>query len=402
MFFDSPQLLHWLSMKKRMKFVFVSTMEGYPWGGSEELWSQSAIWLAQNGHEVSASVRFWPQPLKPIEKLAEKGICVQRRSITLRDFLDYGVAKLRRSTEKRPAGLAVFKKWISSKKPHLICFSDGGFASSPLMMRACYDLGVPYVSLGQMNDVSQWPQDDQLEDIQFGLMNARKVFFVSMTNRKMAEHQIGRFLPHAEVVWNPFTVNAALNFPWPKLGENKCWKFACVARLEVKAKGHDLVLQVLAQEKWRSRPFHLTLYGAGPNEKSLRSMVEMLGLQDRVTFAGHIDNIDVAWHENHALVLASRFEGLPLALIEAMLCNRVAIVTNVAGNPDITLDNVTGFLASAPTVEHLDAAIERAWERREEWKSIGRKAGEYIRSLIPEDPAAHFAQKLIDIANEKL
>ena len=39
-----------------MRFAFVSTMADWPWGGSEELWSQTAVQLRRDGHDVQASV----------------------------------------------------------------------------------------------------------------------------------------------------------------------------------------------------------------------------------------------------------------------------------------------------------------------------------------------------------
>lgn len=267
-----------------------------------------------------------------------------------------------------------------------------------MMMKACYNLGIPYVSLGQANTVGLWPKDDQLEEVRFALLNAKKVFFVSKENLELTEYQIGTSLPHAEVVWNPFNVGYDADPPWPVCTNKGFLNLACVARLETNAKGQDLLFRVLGMDKWRKRSLQVTIYGKGPNLNSLTAMVEMLDLQKQVMFAGHVDNVEKIWAENHGLILPSRYEGLPLALVEAMLCNRVAIVTNVSGNPEVVVNNITGFLADAPTVEHLDAAMEMAWERRDEWEVMGKKAGEHIRSLIPEDPAAEFAEKLLEIA----
>jgi glycosyltransferase involved in cell wall biosynthesis len=383
---------------KKFKFLFVSTMEGYPWGGSEELWSRSAVWLVQNGHTVSASVHYWEQPHEKLDNLSKYGIVIQQRKISLWDFFDYGMTKLKRKPNNRPIGLNIFKKWVHSQRPDLICFSDGNFAGNPLMMEICNLHGIPYVIVGQANSVESWPKDDQSESIRIGLAKARKVFFVSRENLELAEFQIGMHLPHAEVVWNPFNVRYDVIPHWPEAAKDNIWKLACVARLETRAKGQDLILRVLAQPKWQARPLHLTFYGSGPNEKSLKSMTEMLDLSKMITFAGHVDNIEKVWRENHALILPSRFEGLPLAMLEAMLCNRMAIVNDVSVNKDVIIDNVTGFLASAPTLKLLDSAMEQAWARREEWEAMGCKAGEYIRSLIPKDPAADFAKRLVELA----
>ena len=51
---------------------------------------------------------------------------------------------------------------------------------------------------------------------------------------------------------------------------------------------------------------------------------------------------------------------MPLSLVEAMLCRRPCIATDVGGNRELIRDGVNGFLAKAPTVESLDEAMNRA------------------------------------------
>jgi len=85
-----------------------------------------------------------------------------------------------------------------------------------------------------------------------------------------------------------------------------------------------------------------------------------------------------------------------------MHCGRPVIVTDVAGNTEIVQDGVTGFIAEAPTERHLHAALERAWEQRQNWESMGKAAAQAIRELMPADPAAIFAQKLLTVADEGL
>ena len=92
-------------------------------------------------------------------------------------------------------------------------------------------------------------------------------------------------------------------------------------------------------------------------------MVEHLGLTN-VEFAGHQNNIEEIWRKHHALVLPSRFEGMPLVVVEAMLCGRPCIATDVGGNRELVRDGINGFLAKAPTVELLDEAMNRAWDNR--------------------------------------
>jgi glycosyltransferase involved in cell wall biosynthesis len=116
-----------------------------------------------------------------------------------------------------------------------------------------------------------------------------------------------------------------------------------------------------------------------------------------VRFGGFVPDVHRIWADYHALVLPSRYEGLPISLVEAMLCGRPSIVTNVSGNPELLEDNVTGFVAAAPTAALLDEAMERAWTRRAEWPAMGVAAAEQVRRRVPPDPAAVFADQLLEL-----
>jgi glycosyltransferase involved in cell wall biosynthesis len=113
-----------------------------------------------------------------------------------------------------------------------------------------------------------------------------------------------------------------------------------------------------------------------------------------VTFGGFSDDMAEVWSRHHGLVLPSRCEGLPLVVVEAMLSGRVPIVTDVGGNREAVDDEVTGFVAAAATEDALDDAMERAWQRRGEWRAIGAAASLKIRTLVPADPAAVMAAML--------
>jgi glycosyltransferase involved in cell wall biosynthesis len=156
------------------------------------------------------------------------------------------------------------------------------------------------------------------------------------------------------------------------------------------------LFDVLGQPKWRTRPLQVTLFGGGGNYRGLVALSQMLDLTT-VGFGGFVSDVRSIWATHHALVLPSRHEGLPLSLVEAMLCGRPAIVTDVAGNTELVEDNVTGFVAAAPTPSLFDDALERAWDRRSEWPVIGAAAARSVRQVIPADPAATFADDLMTL-----
>jgi glycosyltransferase involved in cell wall biosynthesis len=112
---------------------------------------------------------------------------------------------------------------------------------------------------------------------------------------------------------------------------------------------------------------------------------------------GYEPNIESIWAAHHALILPSRGEGLPLALVEAMWCGRPAIVTDSGGNAEIVEEGVTGFVADWPNTKAINDALERAWQRRGAWCEMGMAAAEEIRKRLPDDPVGKFCDNLLSL-----
>ncbi len=85
---------------------------------------------------------------------------------------------------------------------------------------------------------------------------------------------------------------------------------------------------------------------------------------------------------------------MPLTLVEAMLCGRACIVTDVGGSRELVRDDVNGFLAKAPTAELLDEAMNRAWESRGRLREMGGRAAEDVRKWVSADPAEDLVREL--------
>jgi glycosyltransferase involved in cell wall biosynthesis len=158
-------------------------------------------------------------------------------------------------------------------------------------------------------------------------------------------------------------------------------------------KGQDVLFEVLADNKWKSRNLSITLCGKGLYEDYLKDLANFYALSN-VTFGGQ-QPVDKIWEDHHALLLPSRKEGMSLALIEAMMMGRFGISTDVGGAREIIEDNVNGFIAKGPTAELLDEAMERAWARRNDWQNISEKAFHSIRQQIPINPSGYLADKII-------
>lgn len=384
-------------MSARKKFLFVTTNCDSPWGGSEVLWSDAARILSKQGHAVSCSVVKWPTMATAVVKLKQDNIEIFERSVgELRpgsNTIKRGMGAVSRWASKRSLA-----RWLSAKNPDLICISIGSPADDLSLMEVCALAGRPYAIVVQANSETVWPEDDRALRLARFFSNASKVYFVSARNKELLETQLAISLPQGEVVRNPFNVRYNADVPWPKA--NDVVRLACIARLEPRAKGQDLVLKVLASEPWKSRAISVSFFGRGHMESGLKRLAEKLGLAEKVCFPGHIDNIESVWADHHALILPSRYEGLPLALVEAMLCGRPAVLTDVAGNTEFFEDGVCGFVAEAPTETHLAEAMERFWQSRTKWQEMGAAGRLAVKRSVSADPSADFAQALLTLSTK--
>src|SRR5690606_10953256 len=143
-------------------------------------------------------------------------------------------------------------------------------------------------------------------------------------------------------------------------------RLACVARIDVEQKGHDVLLSALASPRWRDREWSLDLYGTGPDEGYVRDLLGLYGLASRVAVRGVSHDIAGVWREHDVLVLPSRREARGIAITEAMAAGRPAVATAVGGIPDSVVDGVTGLLVTAPTHDAWAHGLERLWSNRDQ------------------------------------
>lgn len=377
-----------------MKVFFYSGMAGSPWGGSEELWSRAAIRMAHEGHAVFACVRAWPQPVKQVQALAQSGVKVYHRTEQL-PLTQRAMNKLaHKAGLKPPYGTQVWlRRLLKETQPDLVVVSQGGISDGLQAMETAYQLKIPYMSVVQANSESFWPSDEIADRLLVVATHARLNMFVARSNRDLFFRQIGQKLNNCCIVWNPPNPTAVCDGSWPVTDVEL--SLACVARLDPIAKGQDILFEVLAQPQWHERSVRLHLYGTGMNPRSLSRHAKSLGIEAKVRFEGYVPDVSAIWKKHHALILPSRYEGTPLALVEAMLCGRPVICTSVAGMADLAQDTFNGFIAETASIPHLSDCMERAWSNTGELEKLGQNARKRIKYLMPKDPIDEFKQRLI-------
>lgn len=122
-------------------------------------------------------------------------------------------------------------------------------------------------------------------------------------------------------------------------------------------------------------PARLVIAGTGPLESEMRRLSTELGLDHRVRFLGFEQDVRRWMQAADGLVLSSRWEGLPMALLEAAACALPAVATSVPGTSEVIVDGETGFLAAPGSSVALQGAITRLMRTpMEERKAMGERA----------------------------
>lgn len=375
-----------------MKIAFFSTMAGQPWGGSEELWSRAAHVLLSQGHEVCFNTLAWPAIPAPLQRLKHRGAraCFRGRWRMGRG-LRTTLRKLR-LTRRR------YRAWLMRQRPDFVLVSFACHTDDPQIAITCRDAGIPYAILLQAAGSHSWIDPRGIDDFRAAYLGAERCYFVSSENRDAVESNLATQLPCAEIVDNPFNVRVDAAPSWPSA--NPYWKLACVARVNYATKGQDLIARVMRMPKWRQRPLRVAIWGSdNGNLQQLRQSIRSYGIGEQLIYMGLSHDIEQLWSEHHGLLLPSRAEGNALSLIEAMMCGRLPITTNVGRASELIDDNENGFIAPAPTVELLDEALERAWHERADWQSMGQRAASAIRARHSLTPAEDFADRILDVAS---
>jgi glycosyltransferase involved in cell wall biosynthesis len=373
-----------------MKIGIVTTIRWVGWGGSEQLWADAAELALADGIDVIVSRYTLPNVGSRFTTLQESGAKLLVHRPAYPPFFHRNIQRVKEKVLGWQEFFPVDKKSpfrnLFAERPNVICINQGDAYSLldlPDLIEYCDQTAVPVVVVCQAAINHRALEDRERELIRGFYRKAYKVAFVAEENLRTVERQIAAGFPNAIVLRNPVNITSAEMVNWV---ENDTINLASVARLEVVNKGQDILFEVLGGPQWRKRNWKLNLYGSGPQENYLRTLAEFYQISDKVEFAGHVADIRKVWEQNHLLVMPSRIEGTPLSLVEAMLCGRPSVVTDIAGMTEWVKEGDTGFVAEAPSPHAFAGALERAWSQQGQWKQIGENAHQF--AMAHYDPNA--------------
>jgi glycosyltransferase involved in cell wall biosynthesis len=139
----------------------------------------------------------------------------------------------------------------------------------------------------------------------------------------------------------------------------------------VPQKDHLLLIEAMTRvdADWR-----LLLVGDGPLRARVEEAISRAGLRDRVECLGDRSDIASLLAAADLFVLSTRWEGLPLSILEAMRAGLPVVATDVGGVGEAVTDGVTGYLTRAGDVEQMRGRIGELLGSRPRLRSMGAAA----------------------------
>jgi glycosyltransferase involved in cell wall biosynthesis len=125
----------------------------------------------------------------------------------------------------------------------------------------------------------------------------------------------------------------------------------------VPQKAQHILIEAAAQVAAQRPDTRVVLLGEGPLAEELAAQAAQAGVQDQVIFSGFRNDVADILAASQIFVLSSAWEGLPIALLEAMAAGCAAVCTDVGGVSQVLEHGVTGLLVPPNDPAALAAAL---------------------------------------------
>lgn len=123
-------------------------------------------------------------------------------------------------------------------------------------------------------------------------------------------------------------------------------------------KGHRYLIEAVSILKESNVKLKILLVGVGELENEMRSLVEEYGLENEIQFYGQALNVHELFQAFDCFILPSLWEGMPLALLEAMASGIPVVGTDVAGTREIIRNKENGLLIQPKEPESIAHALK--------------------------------------------
>lgn len=194
-------------------------------------------------------------------------------------------------------------------------------------------------------------------------------------------------------VYNPVTHISKLDFSY----NAKTNKIISVGRLSYQ-KNFELIPQIAQKLKLERLDFEWHIYGSGPKEILIKKEISKYGVSDVVHLKGHHNNIKSIYNDYSIMAMTSRYEGLPMVLLEAFENKLPAISFDINTGPDeIILNGENGFLVEEGNFNDYVDKLKIMLTDLELMKSFSLNTVKSLKKFNKKDIVSQWVKMLLDL-----
>lgn len=174
--------------------------------------------------------------------------------------------------------------------------------------------------------------------------------------------------------------------------------FVCLCTGELNAnKNQKKLIQLVPELKNKIADFQLWLAGNGPLKAELEREIERLNVQNYVKLLGYQPQIEKYIRASDVVLSASKREGLPFNIIEAMLTKRPVVASINRGHRDLIINGKTGFMTNDEIA--FSDYIVRLYQDETLYAQMAENAFEYAQNYTIRTVMNEFKQ-ILGISHE--
>lgn len=140
-------------------------------------------------------------------------------------------------------------------------------------------------------------------------------------------------------------------------------------------KGFDMLCDVAKVVLKDNKGWKWLILGDGEDKDKLRSKIKEYGLENKLILKGNVSNVEEYYKNSSLYVMTSRFEGLPMTLLEAKTYKLPIVSFNcLTGPPEIVKNNINGYLINPENVEAMSNKLNMLMNDENKLKEFSNNA----------------------------
>lgn len=310
-----------------MKIIFCLASLGS--GGAERVVSLLADKMAEQGHQIQI-------------------LCLKFNDVYYQTSEKIKVVLVKQHIRNNVSELFWLRRYVKKENPDVvIAFTEGVYCFT---ICALLGSGIPIIASERLDPAAMSATRKILKRIFLPYVD-----WLVVQTKKIKEYFPPKIQRKTSIIYNPVN-EEVFNTPSNISCLQKENRIISVARLYPQ-KNQQMMIRAFAHIADQYPDWKLVIFGEGPLREELESLVESLGMKDRVLLPGRTEHVIDELRKSKIFCLSSDYEGMSNSMIEAICVGLPIVSTNVSGTNEFVHNNINGFVVDVNDIDSLSSKL---------------------------------------------